>query len=124
MTSLDNLRKFDTQASKGKHNEVTYDDFDLLIDLIKQCLRIDPKQRITPAQALKHPFFKGRSIIQPLMRNNTNKKAEGTLKKNYHDSCPNNITYFKESNSIAAPLFENNRASDVPEYTREDIENY
>ena len=60
MTSLDNLNKSLSQ------NSASYDNLDLLIDLIKQLLRIDPKRRPTPAEALRHPFFKGRSIIQPI----------------------------------------------------------
>ena len=40
MTSLDQLREGVFDSSQ---NQVAYDDFDLLIDLIKKLLRIDPK---------------------------------------------------------------------------------
>ena len=40
MTSLDQLREGVVDSSQ---NKVAYDDFDLLIDLIKNLLRIDPK---------------------------------------------------------------------------------
>ena len=40
MTSLDELKEGVVNSS---HNNVAYDDLDLLIDLIKKLLRIDPK---------------------------------------------------------------------------------
>lgn len=37
------------------------------IDFVCQILQIDPKQRLTPLQALSHPFITGQEIWPPFM---------------------------------------------------------
>jgi serine/threonine protein kinase len=47
------------------HDDFTDEDKRLFIDLIRSMLKIDPKERITPQQALEHPFFNGKNADVP-----------------------------------------------------------
>jgi dual specificity tyrosine-phosphorylation-regulated kinase 1 len=43
----------------------TSDDLERFLDLIQQMLRFDPRDRLTPAQALSHNFFSPRRVSDP-----------------------------------------------------------
>lgn len=36
-------------------------DLNLFVDLLEQCLALNPDKRVKPAEALKHPFFTTRA---------------------------------------------------------------
>lgn len=46
-------------ASAGMDDAETKD-LNLFVDLLEQCLALNPDKRIKPAEALKHPFFASR----------------------------------------------------------------
>ena len=54
------LRTRLTAASTGM-NDVEAKHLNHFIDLLEQCLTLNPDKRITPSEALKHPFFISRS---------------------------------------------------------------
>ena len=43
---------------KGTFNNDDYKELELFRDLLDKCLKLDPEERITPNQALMHPFFR------------------------------------------------------------------
>lgn len=45
-----------------------------LIDLIKQMLALDYRERITAAKALEHPFFQDHKIFEPQKENKNEEK--------------------------------------------------
>jgi len=45
------------------------DDDEEFIDFIERCLEIDPAERITPEEALRHPWIK-RNTIQSVLKDN------------------------------------------------------
>lgn len=44
------------QASNGL-SEIEMKELNLFADLLDRCLALNPEKRITPAEALKHPFI-------------------------------------------------------------------
>ncbi|KAI1330057.1 kinase-like protein [Xylariaceae sp. FL0255] len=44
-------------AASGGMDDVESRDLNLFIDLLERCLALNPDKRITPSEALKHPFF-------------------------------------------------------------------
>jgi len=38
-------------------------DVNLFLDLLEQCLALNPDKRIKPAEALKHPFFTSKIAV-------------------------------------------------------------
>ncbi|KAI2629614.1 kinase-like protein [Hypoxylon sp. NC1633] len=44
-------------AASGGMNDVESRDLNLFVDLLERCLTLNPDKRITPSEALKHPFF-------------------------------------------------------------------
>lgn len=44
-------------AASGGMTESEARDLNLFVDLLERCLALNPDKRITPAEALKHPFF-------------------------------------------------------------------
>ncbi|KAI0382005.1 kinase-like protein [Hypomontagnella monticulosa] len=44
-------------AASGGMNDVESRDLNHFIDLLERCLTLNPDKRITPSEALKHPFF-------------------------------------------------------------------
>ncbi|KAI1279198.1 kinase-like domain-containing protein [Xylaria sp. FL0933] len=44
-------------AASGGMNDVESRDLNNFIDLLERCLALNPDKRITPSEALKHPFF-------------------------------------------------------------------
>ncbi|KAI1083100.1 kinase-like protein [Whalleya microplaca] len=44
-------------AASGGMNDVESRDLNHFIDLLERCLALNPDKRITPSEALKHPFF-------------------------------------------------------------------
>jgi serine/threonine-protein kinase PRP4 len=48
-------------ASSGL-NDAETKEFHQFIDLLEQCLALNPDKRIKPADALKHPFFTARPL--------------------------------------------------------------
>ena len=44
-------------AASGGMNDVESRDLNHFVDLLERCLTLNPDKRITPAEALKHPFF-------------------------------------------------------------------
>lgn len=44
-------------AASGGMNDVESRDLNHFIDLLERCLTLNPDKRITPAEALKHPFM-------------------------------------------------------------------
>jgi serine/threonine-protein kinase PRP4 len=47
-------------ASTGM-NEAEMKDLHHFVDLLEQCLALNPEKRIKPTDALKHPFFASRA---------------------------------------------------------------
>lgn len=45
------------EAAKGMNNSAQMKQVNLLADLLDRCLTLNPEKRITPADALKHPFI-------------------------------------------------------------------
>ncbi|QDS75272.1 hypothetical protein FKW77_000942 [Venturia effusa] len=43
---------------KGTFNNEDYKELEMFRDLLDRCLKLDPEERITPNQALMHPFFR------------------------------------------------------------------
>lgn len=43
---------------KGTFNNEDYKELEMFRDLLDKCLKLDPEERITPNQALMHPFFR------------------------------------------------------------------
>lgn len=50
-------------ASAGMDDAETKD-LNLFVDLLEQCLALNPDKRIKPAEALKHPFFTTRVPVR------------------------------------------------------------
>lgn len=44
-------------GTKGKLSEEETKELGLFVDLLEKCLSVNPEKRITPAEALKHPFI-------------------------------------------------------------------
>lgn len=44
-------------AASGGMNDAETRDLNHFIDLLERCLALNPDKRITPSEALKHPFF-------------------------------------------------------------------
>ena len=44
-------------AASGGMNDIESRDLNNFIDLLERCLALNPDKRITPTEALKHPFF-------------------------------------------------------------------
>ncbi|KAI0854423.1 kinase-like protein [Daldinia vernicosa] len=49
-------------AASGGMNDVESRDLNHFIDLLERCLTLNPDKRITPSEALKHPFFAAKII--------------------------------------------------------------
>jgi serine/threonine-protein kinase PRP4 len=43
-------------------NDVETRDLTQFIDLLERCLTLNPDKRITPLEALKHPFFSNKAV--------------------------------------------------------------
>ncbi|KAL7629220.1 U4/U6 small nuclear ribonucleoprotein prp4 [Parahypoxylon ruwenzoriense] len=52
-------------AASGGMNDVESRDLNHFVDLLERCLTLNPDKRITPSEALKHPFFTTKSIGLP-----------------------------------------------------------
>jgi len=50
-------------ASQGM-SDAESRDLNHFIDLLERCLTLTPEKRITPTEALKHPFFTQRSLAR------------------------------------------------------------
>ncbi|KAI1107872.1 kinase-like protein [Jackrogersella minutella] len=48
-------------AASGGMNDVESRDLNHFVDLLERCLTLNPDKRITPSEALKHPFFMAKS---------------------------------------------------------------
>lgn len=48
-------------ASAGMDDAETKD-LNLFVDLLEQCLALNPDKRIKPTEALRHPFFTARAV--------------------------------------------------------------
>lgn len=44
-------------AASGRMNDAESRELNHFIDLLERCLALNPDKRITPSEALKHPFF-------------------------------------------------------------------
>ncbi|KAI1470098.1 kinase-like protein [Daldinia caldariorum] len=49
-------------AASGGMNDVESRDLNHFIDLLERCLTLNPDKRITPSEALKHPFFAAKMV--------------------------------------------------------------
>lgn len=45
-------------------NEAEMKDLQNFVDLLEQCLALNPDKRIKPTEALKHPFFTARATAK------------------------------------------------------------
>ena len=53
-------------ASAGMDDAETRD-LNLFVDLLEQCLALNPDKRIKPTEALKHPFFTSRVPVRKVV---------------------------------------------------------
>lgn len=44
-------------------SEIALRDLNHFIDLLERCLALNPDKRITPVEALKHPFFSSKTAV-------------------------------------------------------------
>ncbi|KAI0012141.1 kinase-like protein [Xylariaceae sp. FL0662B] len=50
-------------AASGGMNDVESRDLNHFVDLLERCLALNPDKRITPSEALKHPFFTAKVTV-------------------------------------------------------------
>ena len=55
----------------------------MFADFLEKCTTIDPQKRITPSQALKHPYFEG-FVLNPTSSININ---AGNSNKNFFNAA-------------------------------------
>jgi len=55
----------DRIVEAGKDSNTPHDDLMAFCKLLDQCLNMNPEKRITPSEALKHPFITGTIRSQP-----------------------------------------------------------
>ena len=50
-------------AASGGMNDVESRELNQFVDLLERCLALNPDKRITPLEALKHPFFTTKMVM-------------------------------------------------------------